>query len=529
MLDFAVMTRPFSWVLLLLVALPASEAGHAQAQDLVPEQPRAMLVFDASARMLEPFGPGTKQQAASGAVAGVIKRYVGQLQLGLAAFGHRNTAACSDFEIVQPVGAIVPQKLNQSIARFKPRGAAAIAQMLDLAARTVAPAGLGGDIVLVSGGADTCQADPCTIAKLLGEAGKIHVHVIALAGGQGAVTRQLKCVADRTGGGYWRVKSEAELAEALNDAFAAVVRGESVSPPVTVEAGQQAGVETNATGSDAAAQTEQELTALTPDASFNPEGKPIVPVSMTALLTDAGPPINTGLVWRVYQLAPDAKAEPKLVISYKDAAPVAQLIAGDFLVNVSYGKANITRKITVAEGAPSSELFVLNAGGLKIIAQGPGGDPLPPEVISNDVLSSEERDPLGNGTKVAAGIRPGLTLRLNSGLYHLVSTYGDANAVVHADVSVEAGKITEVVIGNGGAKVTFKLVSEPGGEALAGTRWRIFDSDGTLVKESVGALPTHVLAPGKYTVEAERAGQVFADQITLEPGVARQIEVLAKE
>ena len=54
--------------------------------------------------------------------------------------------------------------------------------------------------------------------------------------------------------------------------------------------------------------------------------------------------------------------------------------------------------------------------------------------------------------------KPGLVIRLNAGAYHIVSLYGDANATVRADVTVEPGKITEATIKHTGAKTTFKLV-----------------------------------------------------------------------
>ena len=48
-------------------------------------------------------------------------------------------------------------------------------------------------------------------------------------------------------------------------------------------------------------------------------------------------------------------------------------------------------------------------------------------------------------TRIVDGVKQGVILRLNSGIYHVVSTYGDANAHVRTDVTVEAGKLTWVV------------------------------------------------------------------------------------
>ena len=39
-----------------------------------------------------------------------------------------------------------------------------------------------------------------------------------------------------------------------------------------------------------------------------------------------------------------------------------------------------------------------------------------------------------------------------------------------------------------------------------------------VVKESVGALPTHVFAPGTYTVSARNGGEVFQRTFTVQAG-----------
>ena len=119
-------------------------------------------------------------------------------------------------------------------------------------------------------------------------------------------------------------------------------------------------------------------------------------------------------------------------------------------------------------------------------------------------------------------------LRLNAGIYNIVGTYGDANAVVRADVTVEAGKLTEATLVHAAAKVTFKLVARAGGDAIADTQWTIANAQGETVKESVGALPTHIFAPGTYTVSARNAGEVFQRQFAVQAGDAVQVEVMRR-
>ena len=127
-----------------------------------------------------------------------------------------------------------------------------------------------------------------------------------------------------------------------------------------------------------------------------------------------------------------------------------------------------------------------------------------------------------------ADAKPGLIIRLNAGAYHIVSVYGDANAKVRADVTVEPGRLTEATINHTAAKVTFKLVLQPGGEALADTTWSILTPGGDVVKESAGALPTHILAAGSYTVLARYNGKNYTRDFALEAGDVKQVEVVIR-
>lgn len=250
-------------------------------------------------------------------------------------------------------------------------------------------------------------------------------------------------------------------------------------------------------------------------------------VQLSAFLTDDGPPIDQGLVWNVFQDSDKETVPVKHVRTVRDASPTIRLPPGRYLINVSFGRANLTRTLTVSPGTSLNERFVLNAGGLRVSALLGDGSAAPDMAVSYDIYSGEA-DQLGNRQRVMTGARPGLIMRLNAGIYHVMSRYGDANAVVNADVTVEAGKLTEVAISHPGATVTLKLVTRAGGEAQSGAQWAILDADGEVVKESAGALPTHVLAAGSYVVTAQHSGRVFRRGFTVRPGEVAQIEVVMK-
>lgn len=265
-------------------------------------------------------------------------------------------------------------------------------------------------------------------------------------------------------------------------------------------------------------------------------GSPVAPpaattggsqLSLTASMTEDGQVIDQGLVWRVYRDKPGSDGKPRLVSINKEAAPQLKLDAGDYVINVAYGRANLTRKIAVPGGQTVQERFVLNAGGLRTALVVPGSDPIADRATGFDVYS-DERDQAGQRRLLISGVKPGMILRLNAGIYSVVSTYGDANAVARAEVAVEAGKLTEVTLTHQGAKVTLRLVARLGGEAIADTQWMITTRQGEIVKESVGALPSHILAPGAYIATAKNAGLAFQREFVVQPGQAMQVEVVRR-
>jgi hypothetical protein len=247
-------------------------------------------------------------------------------------------------------------------------------------------------------------------------------------------------------------------------------------------------------------------------------------LQLVALLTADGQRIDQGLVWRIY--APGGgKGKVRLVSTHEEASPRLTLQPGEYVINAAFGRAYLTRKIAVKAGAtaPTVEQFVLNAGGLRVDARIAGAE-APGNTVRYNIYS--DRDQQDNRRTIMLGAKPGLVVRLNAGIYQVESTYGDANATVRTDVTVEAGKLTEAVLTHAAARTTFKLVAQGGGDAIADTQWRIETAAGLLVKEAAGAFPTHMLAPGRYVAIAKHAGKAYKREFALEDGSQQEIEVL---
>ncbi len=250
-----------------------------------------------------------------------------------------------------------------------------------------------------------------------------------------------------------------------------------------------------------------------------------ISVRLAALITEEGKEIENGLVWRIYNAAKSPDGRYKLVKTLEAPRFTGALPPGVYLVNLSWGRSHLTEKLELLSSKPLVHNFVLNAGGLKLGARHMDGSTLPAQKVVYRIYS-DERDQFGQRRLVLDHAQPNKTIRLNAGIYHISSLYGSANGIIESDITIEAGKLTLATINHTASKVTFRLVNTPGGEALAGTIWRVETPDGKLVKETAGALPTLILAAGDYAINAKFSGRVFARKVTIEPGAPVHVEIV---
>ena len=518
----------------LLVLAGATPKAWAQSGG------RIMLVLDSSLAMQGALGNETKMEAAKNALGAVLPHYEGRLDLGLSAYGSRKAKACADVQLLSPPVPFKSARLARQVQGLQPAGSAALAQALTDAAVALGPAGETDRVVLVTGGPDACAMDPCEAARQAKAQTQTRIDVIAIRGASDDV-KALRCITKVSGGTFMEVGNAAKLVAALEAVLGkAAPQAAAAETPSATDAETEGGAgdiaassytEGVAGGEDAldGGQSRQLTAPLSADDPLNqPTGDGKIPTVFSALLADPGPQIDSGLTWRIYDRKPGSDGLHKLIARSDDAAPRMPLAPGDYLVNVAYGRAYLTRGVKVVEGRPARELFILNAGGLRLNAVTAGGQPIAAGALINDIYS-DERDQSNNRALIVSGVKAGTILRLNAGIYHVKSTYGDANGTVQGDITIEAGQLTDLTITHLAATVTLKLVGQSGGEALADTQWRIFTPDGVLVRESVGALPTHILAPGRYTVEATRGGQKYAQAFEVEAGQARTVEVVLPE
>lgn len=250
-------------------------------------------------------------------------------------------------------------------------------------------------------------------------------------------------------------------------------------------------------------------------------------LTLSAKLTEDGDSISRGLVWRVFSPEPGADGKLALLATAKGGSTSFELAPGSYLIHVAFGRAGATKRISMTR-AKRSETMILDAGGIKLNAVLSGGGRIPPERLRFSIYEDHE-DASGERALIIPAVKPDTVVRLNTGTYQIVSNYGTANAVIRSDIRVEAGKITEATVEHRAALLTLKLVREAGGEALADTAWSVLTTSGDIVRESVGAFASMVLAEGDYVIVAKNKDRIYQRDYKVAAGRNQDVEVIAAE
>lgn len=244
---------------------------------------------------------------------------------------------------------------------------------------------------------------------------------------------------------------------------------------------------------------------------------------VSALFTDKGEVIHSGVRWRVFLARADASGQMPIVADADAAAPVFSLEPGVYVIHAAYGLAAATKRVEIGTSA-AVEKLVLNAGALKVEAA-IGDQPVAASMLTSRIHAIL---PSGERRLIADKVSAQNLVRLPEGRYYVESTYGDSNAIVSAEIAIKAGQLTDATFHHNAATLTMKLVSQTGGEALADTSWSILTPGGDVIRESIGAFSSMILAEGSYTIVARHDGRVYTREFEAKSGLDQDVEVIAK-
>lgn len=263
-------------------------------------------------------------------------------------------------------------------------------------------------------------------------------------------------------------------------------------------------------------------------------------LTLSATFSTDNQRIPSGVIWRIFRERVEDDGSRPEQASSSDPNPTFNLANGDYIVHAAYGLASATRRVSI-NGRNVSERIPIGAGAMRIVGM-LGDNRIPPERLTLSIYVPDGGNP--QAKLVARDVKPGQTVRLPEGTYHIVSTYLDAsgtgvpsaaagpanatNSVVEADVRIQAGKVTVTTLKHRAALVTLKLVNAPGGEALANTSFTVLTPGGDVLREMIGAFPSLVLAEGEYAAIARRDGKTYQGTFAVKAARDRDVEVLAK-
>ena len=249
---------------------------------------------------------------------------------------------------------------------------------------------------------------------------------------------------------------------------------------------------------------------------------PDQPISLSATIKQGGTIIPTGLIWRVFSTETDAQGQPKMLFRSEEPTASLGLPVGEYVVHVSYGRAQSSDSLTV-EAGPNIKSMALDAGGLRLRSAVSTEVNIPPGQLKFDIFT----DGLdGDEIPVALDVDQNTIVHLNAGTYKIVSRWGKENALVRADIRVEPGEVTEATLFHKAAQVSFSLVSKAGGEAIADVDWKLQDATGDTLFTHLGAFPSTVLAQGDYSIIAQVGSAVYNREFQVQPGRPVNVEVL---
>ncbi len=188
----------------------------------------AMLVLDASGSMWGQIDGKTKIEIARAAVKQLTSDWPAANSIGLVAYGHRSKGDCNDIETLLPLGPLDAATFNQKVTALNPKGMTPISAAVRHAATALKFTEQKATVILISDGEETCNADPCAVAKELESLGvDFTAHVIGFDVSNDKGQAQLQCLAKNTGGRYLPARNAAELSDALDT----VARDEPALPP----------------------------------------------------------------------------------------------------------------------------------------------------------------------------------------------------------------------------------------------------------------------------------------------------------
>ncbi len=177
------------------------------------------LILDASNSMWGQIEGEAKISIAKKVLGQIIGELPDEMNVGLRVYGHRyglnDKRACTDTELVVPIGTINKEQLKDTVNKITPRGKTPLVYSVLQSIKDFEDLENGTGI-LISDGIESCDGDIESIAPAIKEAGlKLQVHIVGFDIKEVEARKQLEAIAKSTGGVYLDAKDSQELLSSL--------------------------------------------------------------------------------------------------------------------------------------------------------------------------------------------------------------------------------------------------------------------------------------------------------------------------
>ncbi len=456
-------------------------------------QEKAILVLDASGSMWGQIDGKAKITIARDVIAGVVKDWNQENHIGLITYGHRSKGDCKDIEQLIPVGKLDVDAFNKAVSAINPKGKTPLTEAVRIAAKELKYTEDKATVILVSDGKETCNADPCAVARELDKLGvDFTTHVIGFDVSDKESIGQLKCLAENTGGVFLTAKDAGGLKEAL------VTAVEKVAEP----------------------EPEPVITKVDPGAPVN--------IRVQAIAAEGGKPLD-GTWFGVYRQEQDQTGKinrVKVTNSGYTAEAQFTVKPGEYIFYAEKGASKTEQLIKVEAGKGSSIVLIFNSGWLRSTAiAAAGGKPLGGTWFG---VYKEETDETGRSKRVKhtnSGYTTEGDFFVPAGDYILYAERGASKTEISVTVEAGKGKDEQLVFNSGWLRSTALAAS--GGKPLGGTWFGVYkeETDETgrskRVKHTNSGYTTEgdfFVPAGDYILYAERGASKTEMPVTVEAG-----------
>ncbi|MEQ8292122.1 MAG: VWA domain-containing protein, partial [Roseovarius sp.] len=213
--------------------------GLAFAATTATAQENVMVVFDGSNSMWGQIDGTAKIEIARDVMDTLLGEWTEEREVGLMAYGHRRRGDCGDIETLVQPGAQTRATILEQVGGITPTGKTPLTDAVERAATELAYTDRPATVVLISDGLESCERDPCELARALEQGGVgFTAHVVGFGLGADQDDTSLSCIAEETGGTYIQASNAEELKAAMSSVSTAVADTtpdpEPALPEVTV-------------------------------------------------------------------------------------------------------------------------------------------------------------------------------------------------------------------------------------------------------------------------------------------------------